>query len=149
MAAVDAAPVVVVTAVVFGVAAAVMKLAYWRHIDAALPIATMESATGLGFIGTVRPLEAPHTEENYLLREMGYVIARKHAARLRSIALIGGIALPVVLLIIGWFIGGPAAMVLSILAALIVLIGIYIERWLFFAEATHTVTLYYGRREAA
>jgi hypothetical protein len=23
---------------------------------------------------------------------------------------------------------------------------VLIERWLFFAEATHTVTLYYGRR---
>ena len=26
------------------------------------------------------------------------------------------------------------------------LLGIYVERWLFFAQATHTVTLYYGRR---
>jgi len=29
----------------------------------------------------------------------------------------------------------------------LVLLGIYVERWLFFAEATHTVTLYYGRRD--
>lgn len=149
LAAVDAVPVVAIVAIVFAVAAGVMKLAYWRHIDTAPPIATMESATGLGFIGTVRPLEAPHTEENYLLREMGYVIARRHAARLRSIALAVGIAAPAVLLVLGLFIGGSAAMVVSILAAPVALLGIYIERWLFFAEAMHTVTLYYGGRAAA
>jgi hypothetical protein len=25
------------------------------------------------------------------------------------------------------------------------LLGLLVERWLFFAEATHTITLYYGR----
>jgi DMSO reductase anchor subunit len=27
-------------------------------------------------------------------------------------------------------------------------LGVLIERWLFFAEATHTVTLYYGAQRA-
>jgi DMSO reductase anchor subunit len=40
-------------------------------------------------------------------------------------------------------------MILAPVAALAALLGVYVERWLFFAEATHTVTLYYGRREAA
>jgi len=94
----------------------------------------------------VRPLEDPHTEENYLLREMGYVIGRKHAAKLRVIALVVGFAVPVVLLVIGLAVAGVACAVAAALAALA---GIYIERWLFFAEATHTVTLYYGQRHAA
>ena len=34
--------------------------------------------------------------------------------------------------------------VLAVLAAASALLGVLIERWLFFAEARHTVTLYYG-----
>src|SRR5277367_2272016 len=44
------------------------KIAYWWHIGRAAPAATAESATGLGALGRVRLLEAPHTEENYLLK---------------------------------------------------------------------------------
>lgn len=136
-------------AIVLGIAAAIAKLAYWRFIDGGAAVATMESATGLGFIGKVRTLEAPHTEENYLLREMGYAVARKHSARLRQIALVVGFAVPVVLIIIAVAIGGMTAGALAAVAAICALLGIYLERWLFFAEATHTVTLYYGRHAAA
>jgi len=38
------------------------------------------------------------------------------------------------------------AAALALLAALAGLAGIALERWLFFAEATHTMVLYYGRR---
>jgi DMSO reductase anchor subunit len=143
-----AARLVAVIAVVFAVGAGVAKLAYWRQIDAAPPVATIESATGLGALGQVRMLEAPHTEENYLLREMGYAIARKHASRLRTVALATGFIAPVVLLLPGIALAALAGPVLLVLAALAAILGIYVERWLFFAEATHTVTLYYGRREA-
>jgi DMSO reductase anchor subunit len=40
---------------------------------------------------------------------------------------------------------GWVAVSASILAALVQFAGILVERWLFFAEATHIVTLYYGR----
>ncbi len=36
----------------------------------------------------------------------------------------------------------------AVLAALIAVPGLAIERWLFFAEAKHAVTLYYGAEEA-
>jgi DMSO reductase anchor subunit len=137
--------IVGIVALVFCIAAAVAKIAYWRVIDGASPAATIESATGLGTIGPVRALEAPHTEENYLLSEMGYAIARKHGERLRSIALAIGFVVPAILLIIGLALGNPGADVLFPLAAVAALLGIYVERWLFFAQATHTVTLYYGR----
>jgi len=130
--------------VVFCIAAAVAKIGYWRVIDRAAPVATIESATGLGTIGPVRELEAPHTEENYLLREMGYAIARKHGERLRGVALATGFALPAILLVVGLALGNPDALVLFPLAAIAGLLGVYVERWLFFAQATHTVTLYYG-----
>jgi sulfite dehydrogenase (quinone) subunit SoeC len=132
-------------AIIFCIGAAAAKLSYWRIIDHAPPVATIESATGLGMIGPVRQLEAPHTEENYLLREMGYALAREHGERLRVIALLVGFVAPAVLLIVGVALGNPTAMELFPLAAIAALLGIYVERWLFFAQATHTVTLYYGR----
>ena len=144
---VGAVRLIAAIAVVFAVAAGLVKLMYWRRIDTAPPVATIESATGLGAFGQVRMLEAPHTEENYLLREMGYAVARRHAARLRGIALAVGFVVPVVLLIAAIALGSAANRILLPLAAVIVVLGVYVERWLFFAEATHTVTLYYGRRD--
>jgi sulfite dehydrogenase (quinone) subunit SoeC len=138
---------IAVIGAVFAVGAALAKLAYWKQIDTAPPIATIESATGLGAFGQVRMLESPHTEENYLLREMGYVIARKHASQLRMIALAIGFAVPMLLLVAGAMLDSALDRSALLLAALAVLAGIYVERWLFFAEATHTVTLYYGRRD--
>jgi len=128
-------------------AAWTLKLRYWRDIDGGRSIATPESATGLGALGKVRLLEPPHTEENYLLKEMGYRIGRRHAHKLRQIAAVAGLLLPLVgliallALIPGWW-----DLPLALLAATGALLGTLIERWLFFAEATHTVTLYYGRQ---
>jgi DMSO reductase anchor subunit len=131
-------------AAVLGAGGFVLKRAYWSSVDAGPPVATMETATGLGFIGTVRPLDPPHTETNYLLREMAFRIGRVHAARLRRIAAIGGFAVPAVLLALGLVSGGALAGVLAVLAAGLALVGLLAERWLMFAEATHTVALYYG-----
>lgn len=119
------------------------KLAYWRFIDAQPPLATLASATGLGAFGTVTPLDQPHFTENYILREMGYQIARKHAAKLRRIVLGIAFVAPFVLVLIATIgilpqVAAPAAVVLAG-------IGLFAERWLFFAEATHVSTIYYGR----
>ena len=76
------------------------KLAYWRHIDTAKRISTPETATGLGRFGRVTHLEAPHTEQNYLLQEMGYQVARRHAVRLRIYAQVLGFLGPAVLLFV-------------------------------------------------
>jgi DMSO reductase anchor subunit len=124
------------------VAAAALKRAYWAAIDRGRPIATIESATGL-HQAPVRLFEAPHTQDNYLLKEMGFRLARKHRARLRRIALVLGYALPFLLTAIAalWPLAAPA---IAILAALLAIVGVLVERWLFFAEAKHTVTLYYG-----
>jgi DMSO reductase anchor subunit len=100
----------------------------------------------LGARGTVRLLEPPHTETNYLLREMGFRVARKHATKLRSYAcLLGGLG-TALLTVLALLPRGALASLLVLLAALAGIAGVLIERWLFFAEATHTVTLYYGRR---
>jgi DMSO reductase anchor subunit len=128
-----ASPLLAYAAVVLAAVTLVAKLAYWRSIDRGA-VRSPGDAIGLAKLGTVRMLDPPNTEENYLMREMGYRIARKHAARLRVIAVVLGFILPIVLLP---FV--PPA------AAVVALVGLLVERWLFFAEATHTVTLYYGR----
>jgi DMSO reductase anchor subunit len=131
-----------------GAAAAILlKRAYWRDIDTAPPVATVESATGLGAIGPTRPLDPPHTETNYLLREMGFRIARKHASKLRRIALGAGFAAPLALAVLALLAGGTLLPVLLLsAAATLAILGLLVERWLMFAEATHTITLYYTGR---
>jgi len=130
-------------AAALGMAALFFKRAYWASMDATPAASTRESATGLGFIGTVRPLESPHTESNYLLREMAFRVARVHAAKLRSIALLLGFALPALFFCLAIILGGGLAIALGVLAAASALAGLLVERWLIFAEATHTVALYY------
>lgn len=128
--------------------AALGKAAYWHYIDASAGRATPESATGLGGIGKVRLFAAPHTEANYLLKEMGYKVARKHAVKLRLIALGLGFSGPAILVFLALQAPGWLAIVLLVLAAIGNGIGTLTERWLFFAEARHTVTLYYGSEAA-
>jgi DMSO reductase anchor subunit len=101
--------------------------------------ASMETATGLGRIGAVSVWEQPHTGENYLLREMIFIVARKHATKLRILAVVLAALVPAGLA----FIGGIA---LTVIAVLVHLIGAFAARWLFFAEAEHVVGLYYGKR---
>ncbi|HVC29699.1 MAG TPA: DmsC/YnfH family molybdoenzyme membrane anchor subunit [Steroidobacteraceae bacterium] len=123
------------------------KWLYWRHIDAQTPLATLANTIGLRADGAaktvVKPLDAPHFTENFVLREMGYVIGRRHAARLRRIALATAFLLPLALTVMATLAVFPlAAIVLALGGAAI---GLLIERWLFFAEATHVSALYYGR----
>jgi DMSO reductase anchor subunit len=126
------------------VLAAMLKLGYWRFIDTSASASTAESATGLGALGKVRLLEAPHTSENYLLKEMGFQIARKHAAKLRRIAFLLAFALPFVLSLVPLAAAGWPAALATLFAAPLATFGVLVERWLFFAEAKHAVTLYYG-----
>lgn len=102
---------------------------------------TMASATGLGNLGEIRLLESPHSGSNYLMHEMVYVIGRKHGQKLRMIAMIClGIVPAVVLFAL------PVGHMLALVLVLLHLTGLFISRWLFFAQAEHVVGLYYGKR---
>jgi DMSO reductase anchor subunit len=118
-----------------------VKERYWRFIDTASAPSTVASATGLGRRGKVRMLEPPNTEENYLLKEMGFRIARKHRLRLRLVARIAGFAVPLVATLVALLATSALAAAFAVLSAAL---GLVVERWLFFAEARHTVMLYYG-----
>jgi DMSO reductase anchor subunit len=120
------------------------KEAYWRFIDTNSAPSTVASATALGSRGRVRLLEPPHTQDNYLLQEMGFRIARKHKTRLRLIARIAAFLLPALFSLVALIGAGMTAAVAAALAVLSVALGLVVERWLFFAEAKHTVMLYYG-----
>ena len=122
--------------------AGVVQLAYWAKGDKAFKDGStnMASATGLGTIGTVRAFEPPHTGTNYLLQEFVYVVARKHALKLRAIVVLLMLIGPMALLAL------PFHHVLAALAVISHLIGVLASRWLFFAEAEHVVGLYYGKR---
>jgi sulfite dehydrogenase (quinone) subunit SoeC len=122
------------------VALGVLKHRYWRDLRAPLPL---QRADAVGLPGrTVAVFERPHTEGNFVTREMVFVLARRHADRLRRIAL-------------ALFAGVPALCALPLalphvdatlplaLASASALAGAFVERWLFFAEARHLVSLYY------
>jgi len=92
----------------------------------------------------VRLIEQPHTQENYLLREMGFSIARKHRLRLRHITRLAGFVVPLAATVVVLTGAAAAAVPAALIAVVIAALGLVVERWLFFAEATHTVMLYYG-----
>lgn len=142
LAAVTGSAPIAIAAAIAALVALALKQRYWRSIDAQIPTTTLATATGLGSRGTVRMLDPPHGPPNFLMRELGYRVARTHAARLRAGVLGLGFAAPAILLVIG-FAGGPLGL-LTPAAAVLALGGTLVERWLFFAEATHTQALYYG-----
>lgn len=117
------------------------QIAHWIVGDRALANSgtTLGTATGLGTRGDVRAFEPPHTGTNYLLREFVYVIGRKHAFKLRVLAIVLMVVLPVLLLV-------THSHLLAALALISHLAGVFAARWLFFAQAEHVVGLYYGKR---
>jgi DMSO reductase anchor subunit len=120
-----------------------LKWRAWRHVDDDRAPVSRNSALGLAHSRPVQVFERPHTEANYLLKEMGYVLARKHARKLRWISLLLFAAAPLAagLFVLNFSHGMVGvAMTAALVAALT---GAFVERWLFFAEARHLVTLYY------
>jgi sulfite dehydrogenase (quinone) subunit SoeC len=124
-------------AAAFLLLAMLLKWLYWRSIDGAPATFTMSQATGLG--AGVRQWEVPHTATNFIQKEMGYVVARRHARRLRGMVLaalvLAVVACLLAVLISPWF---------SLAMAVFAVFSAVFERWLFFAEAQHASSLYYG-----
>ena len=132
----------VTLALVLLIVAGAIQVVTWMTGDKALAASgtNMATATQLGGIGTVRAFEPPHTGTNYLLREFVHVVGRKHASKLRLIAIGLMAVLPIVLLLL------PFNHFLALIAVVAHVAGVLTARWLFFAEAEHVVGLYYGKR---
>jgi DMSO reductase anchor subunit len=122
-----------------------LKWRYWRAIDDDVSPFSIEAATGLGHLGTVRPLDPPHTQENFVMREMGYQVGRRHRLALRAMALAALFLVPLVTLVAALLGNGGVALPASIAATTSAAVGVLVERWLFFAEARHVAMLYYRR----
>lgn len=119
-----------------------VKRRCWRDLDRdALP-QTRGDAVGLPD-RDVTVFERPHTESNYLTREMGFVVARRHAKRLRAISTLLFALVPALCALPVWLLPHGDATPLLWVGAVSFQVGALVERWLFFAEAKHLVTLYY------
>lgn len=129
------------------VAGLVLKVLYWKRLSDGFWMPSRESATGLTFGGTVRPFEDPHSSDNYLMKEMGFQVGRKHAEKLRRIAGGAGFLVPAGAMLLAILVpAGGLQVMMSCLAIPFMTVGLVAERWLFFAEAQHVVTLYYRDR---
>ncbi len=92
----------------------------------------------LGFQqGKVRLLDVGHSHGTFLTNEFGFSVARERARMLRWVAIVLGFVVPIILCYFTkWF----------WTASIICLVGLLVERWLFFAEAEHVVRLYHGQQ---
>jgi DMSO reductase anchor subunit len=134
-----------------GIAALFTKLGYWRSIadDSSAP--TIERAIGVRegarppgmTVARARLFDAGHGHRTFLTDEFGFALARRHAVVLRIAALALGFVFPG-----AWIISGTTDWRLGLCAALLCMMGLLAERWLFFAEARHTVRLYHGDAKA-
>ena len=133
---------------VFGLAALAAKLAYWHSIGDDAQALTLERAIGVreGVHGPgpisaahARLLDVGHSHGTFLTSEFGFQLAQRHARGLRGVALALGFGLP-----LAWLVVGVAHWQPALAAAVCCIMGLLVERWLFFAEAKHTVRLYHG-----
>jgi len=116
-----------------------LKWLYWHEIDHTELPETRGSAIGLPARGA-EVFERPHTEANYVTREMAFRVARDHARWLRVAASAMVVGAP----LLGWLLLGAGSPAVALgTAATLMLAGAFVERWLFFAQARHLVTLYY------
>jgi sulfite dehydrogenase (quinone) subunit SoeC len=118
----------------------VVKYLYWRKLDNDPRTHTMGAATGLG--DGVRQWELPHTSNNFIMKEMGYAVGRRHARKLRNVVMaLLNIVFALMLFCSTW-------QSLAYFAVPIMALAAWVERWLFFAEAEHVVGLFYGKQSA-
>jgi DMSO reductase anchor subunit len=117
-------------------AAAVAKVAYFNRFRShAGP--TLARAIGATTAARAKLLDAGHTHGTFLTQEFGFRLARERAGALRWVVLGATFGVPVLILLLA-----PQA---ALVAALACLGGLFVERWLFFAEAEHVVRLYHGQ----
>lgn len=114
----------------------------WRDVETAPSLA---AAVGLPGAARARVFEGAHTEASFITKEMVFRFARKHADTMFFTALLLGAAAAGGLLEMASNQGSGLRFGFAF-AALCAYAGIFLERWLFFAEARHVVSVYFERR---
>jgi len=97
---------------------------------------TINTATGFTQ-ASVRLLDQGHTSNGFLNNEFGYTVEANKIICLRVLMLVLAFLVPFLLLLSG-------SSTLIVIAALLTVSGLLVERWLFFAEARHVVRLFHG-----
>jgi sulfite dehydrogenase (quinone) subunit SoeC len=115
----------------------VLKFLYWRKLRKARGQYTMAAATGLG--EGVRQWEVPHTSTNFIMKEMGYQVARRQARKLQQLCML----LLDVCFVLAFL--TPTFPWVAYLIVPLIMLAAWMERWLFFAQAEHVVGLFYGK----
>ena len=119
----------------------VLQVLFWYIADQSFIYKETSVGTALGFSKNedIRAFDVAHTNRNYLLNEMVYKVARKHAIKIRYISFFAAFVFPMSLTLVF-----PGNFSVSVLIIASHLVGIYFSRWLFFAEAKHSVGFYYN-----
>lgn len=132
------APILFIIATILAVIAFMTKNTYYFCVGqpSSMPI---QSATGLS--GKTRLLCSGESSKNFLQKEFGYDIDIKYAKYLRILSVVLAFLVPFLILIIT-----QIDFMMVLIALIIHYLGLFVERWLFFAEAKHVVNFYYGRQ---
>lgn len=136
----DTTPYIAMAALIVSIAA-VLKAIYYFWIRSPGLAPSINTATGLTR-AKVKLLDTGHTHGTFLTQEFGFQIARQKAGLLKVVVFVLGFALPGLMLL--WLFdlgGGHTAAIIATIAGIA---GAAVERWLFFAEARHVVNLYHG-----
>jgi DMSO reductase anchor subunit len=141
-----------IACLLLGLVALAAKLAYWASIgegarstrnaptlERAIGVAAGVHGPGPMTVAHARLLDVGHSHGTFLTNEFGFDLARKHARLLRASTLALGFGGPLI-----WLVFGAPRWQLGLFAVACAIIGLLAERWLFFADARHTVRLYHG-----
>ena len=135
----DAGKFMALLALILTFSVIALKWLYWRWLRKRSAQYTMGQATGLG--DGVRQWEVPHTATNFIMKEMGHAVARRHARRLQLLCML--------LLDIAFLatLFAPPHPAMVFVTTVFLALAAWVERWLFFAQAEHVASLFYGKEK--
>lgn len=105
---------------------------------------TISNATGFSQ-AQVRLLDAGHNADTFLTKEFMFDAGAKRLMRLRYVMIVLAFVLPLMLIVAAGYLNVASV---AYLAMISLYVGLFVERWLFFAEARHVVRLYHGDQRA-
>jgi DMSO reductase anchor subunit len=120
-----------------------LKIQYFKSIGKPEG-STIGSATGFSQ-AQVRLLDAGHNTDTFLTKEFVFDAGAMKLLRLRWLMIILTFVVPLALVIAAYMIDLVSAFYMAMIS---LYVGLFIERWLFFAEARHVVRLYHGDQRA-
>ncbi len=120
------------------VVAAAMKAVYYYWIGYPRAMgSTINTATGFTR-AKVKILDQGHTHGTFLTQEFGYEVGQQITVLLKVVVFAAAFILPILMLAGAWGSGSVGGVVA------LMLVGLVVERWLFFAEARHVINLFHG-----